>query len=204
MTVLALSPHTDDAEFGAGATIARFVREGHDVVMAALSACEASVPKGMPDDTLRAEFEAAALVLGVHAARVLHFPVRRFPDMRQSILDALIQLRTDYAPDLVLCPARFDTHQDHAVVAAESVRAFKGITTLGYVLAHNCATASVSHWRRVEEADVERKVAALACYRSQADRPYAREEVVRAALLTAGTQAGCRYAEAFEVVRSIA
>ena len=203
MTVLCLSPHTDDCELGAGASIARLVREGHEVLLVALSACEASVPTGLPDDTLRGEFEAASRVLGVDGARVLDFPVRSFPQHRQRVLDVLIGLREEFAPDLVLCPSLADTHQDHRVVAEESVRAFRGITTLGYVLAHNCPSVHVSHWRRVEETDVEDKIAALRCYASQAGRPYAREEVVRAALLSAGTQAGYRYAEAFETIRSV-
>lgn len=203
MNVLCLGPHCDDCEFGCGASIARLVAEGHDVTIIALSACEASVPDGFPDDALVGEFQAASRVLGVASSRVLRFPVRHFPAHRQEILDVLIGLREEFAPDLVLCPSLADTHQDHRTVAEEAVRAFKGITTLGYVLAHNCATVSVSHWRRVEEADVARKIVALACYESQRNRPYAREEVVRAALLSAGTQAGCRYAEAFETIRSI-
>ena len=38
--VLVVAPHTDDAEFGCGGTIARMIDEGLDVHIAAFSACE--------------------------------------------------------------------------------------------------------------------------------------------------------------------
>ena len=37
MNILALSPHTDDAELGAGGTLARFAEEGHTVTVVAFS-----------------------------------------------------------------------------------------------------------------------------------------------------------------------
>ena len=42
-TILLLSPHTDDAELGCGATIAKLIREGKKVYYAAFSACEHGV-----------------------------------------------------------------------------------------------------------------------------------------------------------------
>ena len=41
--VLVLAPHTDDAEFGCGGTIAKMVESGSKVFIAAFSACEQSV-----------------------------------------------------------------------------------------------------------------------------------------------------------------
>ena len=42
--ILIVAPHTDDAEFGCGATISRMVEEGLEVYIATFSACEKSVP----------------------------------------------------------------------------------------------------------------------------------------------------------------
>lgn len=195
-TCLALSPHTDDAEFGAGATIARLVAEDWRVVVVAFSACG--------DGALRDEFAASIDVLGCEGQIVAdEFTVREFAAERQRVLDTLIGLREEFAPDLVLCPSRADTHQDHAVVAAETVRAFKATTVLGYVLPWNCPSVTLSTWQRVYDADVARKLAAVACYESQRGRAYASEDAVRAQLTTAGVQAGCRFAEAFETIRCI-
>ena len=48
--ILLLSPHTDDAELGCGATIAKLIRQGKTVYYAAFSACEQSVIEGFPKD----------------------------------------------------------------------------------------------------------------------------------------------------------
>ena len=194
--ILALSPHTDDAEFGAGASIARWVREGHSVEIHAFSDC------GLKK--LSAEFLRAQKAMGLPCdGRVGKLKVRHFPEVRQYILDWMISQRGAGHFDLVLCPSRADTHQDHQVIAAEAVRAFKGTTTLGYVLPWNTPTVSVSTWVPVTRADVERKIAALKCYKSQAHRPYATEDAVWAHARLGGLQAGCEFAEPFETIRSV-
>jgi len=206
MIVLALSPHPDDAEFGAGASIARWTRRGARVVSVAFSDCRDSpTPVGdavAETESLRAEHASAGAVLGVET-RCMGFRRRTFAEDRQEVLDEMIRLRDEIRPDVVLCPARFDVHQDHQVVSAEAVRAFRGTTTLGYILPWNCPTAAANGWRRVAEEDVEAKALAISCYVSQAGRPYARESLVWAGAEIAGLRAGCRYAEEFDVIRWI-
>lgn len=50
--LLVLAPHTDDAELGCGATIARALEEGLTVHVAAFSIAEDSLPPDLPRDTL--------------------------------------------------------------------------------------------------------------------------------------------------------
>lgn len=193
--VLALSPHTDDAEFGAGGTIARLVREGAEVCVRAFTNCG--------EDGLADEFNAAAEALDV--ARVCkRYPVREFHNHRQELLEGLVSVRQVLGPDLVLCPASTDQHQDHQVIHAEAVRAFRGVTTLGYEMPWNQRRFDALAHVRLEPEDVEKKLAAIRCYKSQAERPYAREEAIRGLLAARGVAAGCRYAEAFEVIRWVA
>ena len=121
------APHTDDGEFGAGGTLARFVREGREVHYVAFSAAEKSVPAEFPTDVLRKELLNATAKLGIPKKRVrcLDFEVRDFPRDRQRLLDAMIQIRDEVKPDLVLLPSSHDTHQDHRTVHDEGIRAFK-------------------------------------------------------------------------------
>lgn len=202
-TVLALAPHTDDGEFGAGGTLARFVREGRAVHYCAFSAAEKSVPAEFPSDVLRKELLDATARLGLAASNVrcLDFEVRDFPRDRQRLLDAMIRIRDEVKPDLVLLPSSHDTHQDHRTVHDEGIRAFKSGSMLGYEVPWNNLSFDTTSFVLLEEQDLARKVEALKCYRSQANRPYANEEFVRSLARTRGTQIGARYAEAFEVIR---
>lgn len=202
---LVLAPHTDDGEFGCGGTIARLVEEGSEVTYVAFSAAEKSVPKEFPDDVLRSEVKEATAALGIPEShlRIGHFEVRDFPRVRQELLDWMIRLRDEIRPDVVYLPSAHDIHQDHAQIHAEGLRAFKGTTMLGYEVPWNNLVFETTAFVRLDERHVAKKVAALACYRSQASRPYANEETIRAQARLRGTQAGCRYAETFQVIRWI-
>jgi len=201
--ILVLAPHTDDGEFGAGATISRWLEDGDEVHYAAFSLCEESVPEGWPKDILEKEVREATAALGIDGSHLhlFRFTVRRFDNSRQEILEELVQMNRNLSPDIVLCPAPSDIHQDHAVVAAEAIRAFKRTTILGYEMPWNNLTLSTTCFVRLEKRHLDQKVTALKCYESQRHRNYAREELVRSLAVVRGTQIGTELAETFEVIR---
>lgn len=204
-TILILAPHTDDGEFGCGGTIARFVSEGYDVRYVAFSAAEKSVGPQHPSDILRKEVLKATAVLGVPAdhVKVCNFEVRDFPAHRQEILEVMVQLNAEVNPDMVFLPSTADTHQDHQTVAAEGFRAFKRTTMLGYELPWNNLNFTTNVFVPLSPATLERKIQALAEYKSQIGRSYATGDFVRHLASVRGTQIGTEYAEAFEAVRWI-
>ncbi len=201
--ILILAPHTDDGEFGCGGTIAKYIAEGVRVVYAAFSAAEQSVLPNLPRDILRTEVRMATAALGIadKDCLVLDFEVRRFPELRQSILDKMIELNRFYQPDMVFLPSANDTHQDHRVIAQEGFRAFKRTTMLGYEVPWNNLDFRTSCFVDLSEENLEKKIRAVATYESQKHRDYASAEFIRSLALTRGVQIGKRYAEAFEVVR---
>jgi LmbE family N-acetylglucosaminyl deacetylase len=202
-TVLVLAPHTDDGEFGCGGTMARLRETGIDVREIAFSTASRSLPPGFPPDTLAREVRAAAAEIGLaeDALTVHDFEVRTFPAMRQEILELLIEVARDVQPDAVLLPTVGDIHQDHGVIAAEGLRAFKRTTILGYEIPWNQFRFHKQAYVTLEERHLDAKVRALDCYRSQQHRNYANEEFVRNLARTHGIEIGRPYAECFEVVR---
>jgi N-acetylglucosamine malate deacetylase 1 len=203
--VLILAPHTDDGEFGCGGTIAKFIGEGSEVYYAAFSACQQSVLKEFPSDILITEVKAATTVLGIKKENLIlfNYDVRTFNYRRQDILDDILRLRADIQPDLVFMPSENDMHQDHQTIANEGLRAFKFSSIFCYELPWNNLTFKTSSFIHLEEAHIQRKVDALMEYKSQAHRPYANEEFVRALARTRGVQISAKYAETFDVVRFI-
>lgn len=201
--ILVLAPHTDDAEFGCGGTMSRFVEEGCEVHQVAFSAAEGAVPDEFERTILREEIRQACQTLDVPLSnlQVLAYPVRQFPLHRQNILDDMIRLGKEIEPNLVLLPSPNDTHQDHQTIAQEGFRAFKTKTLLGYEMPWNNLSFQTSAFVFLEERHVEKKVAALKCYESQKGRHYATEDFIRGLARTRGVQIGCRYAEVFEAIR---
>lgn len=203
--ILILAPHTDDAELGAGGSISRWVEEGNEVFSVAFSIARESVPPGFASDVLSTEVRKAAATLGIPSSnlRVLDYPVRRFPEFRQQILEELVKLRKEIQPTLILCPARSDVHQDHATITQEAVRAFKSFSLLGYELPWNTLTFSSEHILGLEKRHVEKKVAALSAYASQGHRDYLQSDFIFGWARFRGVTVGLPYAEAFESIRTV-
>jgi LmbE family N-acetylglucosaminyl deacetylase len=204
--VVIVAPHTDDGELGCGGTIAKLAEtKGVEVYYVALSSCDGVVPAGFDDDVLKREVRAATRVLGIPPDRLMlkSFVVRNFAQDRQDILDVLVELNRQLSPGVVFMPALSDLHQDHSVVSAEGLRAFKGTTILAYEMPWNNLSFQTQCFIPPEKRHVEVKIAALKCYESQSDRAYIQPEYVRAHLLMRGQQVRLPYAECFEVVRWI-
>lgn len=201
--ILVLGPHTDDGEWGAGASICKWIEQGHLVWYAAFSAAEESVRDGFATDVLRAEIPVAIQALGMQASnlKVFQHRVRYFPRDRQDILEEMIRLRGEIKPCTVLVPSSFDTHQDHEVISQEGFRAFKRSTILGYEIPWNNRRIDLTFFHGVSEAHIRAKVAAIAAYKSQVFRAPNFEDLIRSLAIQRGSQAGLSFAEAFEVIR---
>ncbi len=203
--VLVLAPHTDDGEFGCGGTMARLVDGGADVRYVAFSIATKSLPAGFPPDTLAREVREATAELGLaESALTVHdFDVRTFPERRQEILELLLAEWEEWRPDAVLQPSLRDIHQDHQVIAAEGLRAFKRTTILGYEIPWNHFNFDLQAYVALERPHLERKVAALGRYASQQHRNYADPEYIWNRARTNGITVGREFAEVFEVYRLI-
>lgn len=183
--------------------MAKLVDEGNRVVNVAFSAAEQSVLPHLPRDILRREFASANAALGLKPEDtiILDFEVRHFPQLRQRILDAMLDLARRFQPDIVFLPSAHDTHQDHAVIAQEGFRAFKRTSMLGYEIPWNNLEFRTSGFFVLTQGQLERKVESIGCYASQEHRSYASPSFIRSLAITRGTQIGSDYAEAFDVIR---
>lgn len=201
--VLVLAPHTDDGEFGCGATMAKMAENGCKIYCAVFSICEDSVPAGYPKDVLQDEFLESMLSLGVRRehTEIFNYRVRRFNERRQDVLEDMIRLRKKINPTVVFAPSLHDIHQDHLCIAQEAVRAFKNRTLLAYEMPWNHLVFSNQLFISLNRSHLDVKLRALSCYKSQAFRTYSNPDVVLGQARCRGVQGGVEYAELFEVVR---
>jgi LmbE family N-acetylglucosaminyl deacetylase len=212
---LVLAPHFDDAELGCGATIARLIREGAQVKVMVF--CEQRKVAPIHDAPLHEGYRAAG-VLGYEllnyagwegpswssTMKFKGFFSRHLGESRQEVLDAMIEVADDNRFDLVIAPSLTQTHQDHEVVAQEAFRAFKYTSLLGFdAVWNNLDSGRLTTFVEVTPEDLEKKVAAVACYESQMPRPYFERDVIFSLARTRGLQCGVQYAEAFETYRRI-
>ena len=201
--ILVLAPHTDDGELGAGATINYLIESGKNVIYAAFSTAEQSVPEGFPKDILKTEVRNATGKLGIRPENLLvyNYEVRKLSYVRQEILEELMRIKKQMQFDMVFMPSLHDIHQDHTTIAQEGVRAFKTTTLLGYELIWNNISFDTQCFVKLEQRHIDAKIEALKEYKSQGIRNYLSPEFITSLAHTRGVQIGCEYAEAFEVVR---
>lgn len=190
--ILVLSSHPDDAELGAGGTLAHIQEEKVGFCFTAHSAFHHLLPE------MKNAWEI--LKIGYLPDHDQNFKHREFN--RQHVLDMLIRLREEFKPKLVFTHSSFDCHQDHKVIYEESVRAFKHCTILGYNLEwNNVGNADFRHYKSLPFSAVEKKLQALACYESQSHRTYFDKEYQYAQMIFNGQKIDSLYAEKFEIIR---
>lgn len=198
--VLFVGAHPDDIELGCGALLAHIVGQT-DVLCVTLSDNQKNLALGNLVD----EHHRSMAVLGVPRGRVIvgPFETRNFPRDRQDILECLYALNRDHSPDLVFVHSRADIHQDHVVAMDEVLRAFRGTTVLGFDVLRSSYGFFPHFLVEVGEEDVERKLRALAEYRTYGDKYYFSPEVIRSTMVRHGALAGLPYAEGFDILRVV-
>jgi LmbE family N-acetylglucosaminyl deacetylase len=163
------------------------------------------LPASLPPNTLENECRKATAILGIPSSNLIlfNYEVRELPQSRQIILEELLQLNKNIAPDMVLLPARSDIHQDHQVINQEGMRAFKNTTLAGYELPWNLTNFNTNFFITLSTGDLNKKTEALKAYQSQAKRNYMQEDFIRSLAKVRGIQANTEFAEAFEIYKWI-
>lgn len=197
-SVLFLGAHPDDIELGCGALLHQIVKQT-DVLCVTLSDNQKN-----PDlqDVKQEHYDAMA-VLGVPDEKVVFgpFTTRVFPDSRQDILEYFLKLRREFGPDLIFVHSKQDIHQDHLTMTDEALRAFRGITVLGFDVVRSSYGFFPHFLVEVTEEDVNKKIEALACYETYRDRYYFNSELTRSIMVRHGALAERPFAEGFDILR---
>lgn len=224
MRVLVVAPHADDETLGCGGTIARLVREGHEVTVAVMTG-HGDVPHPIfPKstwDVVRAEARDAMAVLGVTDLRFFELPAVLVADMPAHEVNRVASaLVADVRPDVMYVPFPLDLHGDHRALFHAFSVTWRPVSEVGRgvrrVLAYE--TLSETHWNipYVEQgflpnvwsdisSTVGTKLEAMSRYRSQLrDYPDARSlKALEALSQFRGSQMGLGAAEAFVLVKSV-
>jgi LmbE family N-acetylglucosaminyl deacetylase len=219
--VLVVTAHPDDSEFGAGGTVAKFVKEGREVAYCIVT----NGNKGSSDRTMTPERLAgirdeeqrnAARVLGVERVSFLGYPDGEVEDTRDLRRDVSREIRR-FRPDLVVCqnPNRTynlgASHRDHRTVGgvvldcvyplARDHLAFPEL--MPEFEPHKVREVYVMQWKEphlvIDISEViDLKLKALACHASQFKDFPAVEARVRERNKELGAARGYAYAETFD------
>ncbi|TMM37384.1 MAG: PIG-L family deacetylase [Actinobacteria bacterium] len=196
-SVLAVGAHPDDIELGCGGALAAHRAAGHTLTMLVLS--DGGNGPGTADRW--AEQDAAARVLDAGLVWGGLADCGLVPDAATvTLVEKVINA---VGADVVYVHAPEDSHQDHrAAVAATLAAARHGTCVLHY---RSPSTLDFRPTLYIDIAEhLDRKLAALACHRSQVEGSVMVDpEAVAASARHFGAEARVRYAEAFAPARFV-
>jgi LmbE family N-acetylglucosaminyl deacetylase len=195
--VLVAGAHCDDAEIGAGGTIARLVAERPDadvtwLVLAAADPARAAEARASAERLLAA---ASRTTIDLGALRDGYLPY-----LGPAAKEALAA-HAEFDPDLVFSPRRNDAHQDHGHLAELVTQVFRRAVVLEYEIPKwDGDLGPANLYVPLPAAEAAAKVAnVLAAFPSQNDRAWFTADTLRAILRLRGVE--CRapdgLAEAF-------
>ena len=198
--VLFIGAHPDDIELGAGALIHKILP--HCEVTCVTLSDNQKNPK--LKNVLSEHYKSMA-VLGVPRKNVIveNFETRYLPAHRQEVLEYLLKLRKEIKPDIIFVHSEQDIHQDHNTVTQEALRAYRGITVLGFDVVRSSHGFFPNFFVGVSEENVNKKIEALSQYKTYANYYYFGKELLRATMVRHGALAEKDFAEGFDILRIV-
>lgn len=198
--ILFLGAHPDDIELGCGALLSN-ISKRVDILAVTLSDNQ----KNPAHENVVDEHYRSMEILGVDPEQVVlgPFETRNFPRDRQAILEFLYDLNREFRPDIVFTHTQSDIHQDHDVVRIEALRAFRGVSVLGYDVLRSSYGFFPQFLVEVAETDVQKKINALAEYKTYSEKYYFDPEIIRSTSIRHGALAERPFAEGFDILRIV-
>lgn len=221
MNYLVVVAHPDDEVLGAGGSIYKWTKEGHNVDVC-IMCTDADARAFRPgDDELDSDMRQSTKMLGVRRLHLGSFAnIRMNAEPHLKLVQFIEKAIASSEADVVITHHPSDTNNDHlhtALACNAAVRLFqrrtemKPLSEVWYMEALSATDWNVNSamnkfdpntFVEVGKEGVDMKLKALAQYRGVM-RPYPHprsEETVTGLAAYRGSQAGCCYAEAFECV----
>lgn len=209
MKILAVGAHLDDIEIACGGTLAKSVRNGHDVKVLIMSRSGYTNKDGQvqrSDETAVNEGTNALHVLGINDIEILDFPTKDIP-FTSDVVNAIDICIDAYDPDIIFTHHPFDTHQAHVGVSNATIAAARRKNTVFFYEPITPSGRSYVAFRPQLYVDIEStidlKIASLREHKTEYNKFGAEDWIVgvHSRCGYRGYEIGKKYAETFEVLR---
>lgn len=220
MRVLVIAPHPDDEVLGVGGTMARLVKQGHEVIVAVVTTGDPTMFDSASIEQVRQEAVKANRFLGVSDLIFLEgIAAARVDTMPHAHLNEKMgQLIRDVKPDTMFIPFNGDLHLDHRLIFDSILVASRPLNASRIQAIYAYETLSETNWNApfltpgflpncffdISEFLAD-KLAALRIYQTQI-KPFPHErslEAIEALARLRGATVSFQAAEAFVLIRSL-
>ncbi|MBH1939409.1 PIG-L family deacetylase [Mobilitalea sibirica] len=219
MIVLVIAPHADDEILGVGATMAKYLKEGHKVYVCIATKGRAPLFSEELVETVLEEAGKCHRYLGIEKTFYLDLPAAMLETVqRHEVNRRILEVVEEVEPDITFIPHHGDMQKDHQIIAEASLVALrpKYLHRVKEIYAYE--TLSETEWNLPHAANsflpnvyhdisdyLVVKLKAMEYYRSQlAEFPNPRSlQAMEALARVRGSTVNVKAAEAFALVRML-
>lgn len=216
MRCLVIAPHPDDELLGCGGTLLRRASEGAQ--LAWLSVTGISEMQGFSTEQVQRrlfEIEQVHQKIGFHKVYHLNLPTARLDTLSiQDLIKRIALVFQEFEPEEILVPHYSDVHTDHQIVfnAVSACMKWFRYPSVKRILSYETISETEFSFRQgtyfqpnfyVDITNfLDYKLEVLAIYQSEIDSfPFPRSlDALRALATFRGSTAGCKAAEAFQLL----
>jgi LmbE family N-acetylglucosaminyl deacetylase len=198
--LIALGAHPDDIEIGCGGTLLSLAKRWPEISVTVV------VLTGSPMRQEEARTASELFLAGCQSTlRCFDFPDGRLPAQWGAVKEVLEDVAAEVEADLILAPRVGDAHQDHRLVAELVRTVWRDQLVLGYEIPkYDGDVGQPNAYLPLTEATAREKVRLLSkAYRSQTQRDWWDEETFLGLARLRGMECRSRYAEAFELTKTV-
>lgn len=218
MRVLVVSPHPDDETLGAGGTLIKLKKQGHQIYW--LNITDMNSEDGWDEQKIeygQQQIRDICKFYSFDGFYNLRLPPAKLKGIDEgTIISNVKQVYDEIKPEWLILPGQYDAHSDHHVTynccmaAAKTFRApyIKRITTMeilsetdyGFQSEKFCPNLFIDITETLEE-----KINAMKIYDTEIDEvPFPRSlDNIKSLASMRGGSCACKYAEAFCIIKQI-
>lgn len=218
MLVLVVSPHADDETLGAGGSILKYKKQGHEVVW--LNVTDMKEEYGYSRERIserQEEIQRVKQAYNIDAFYNLELKPAGLDQYSKSmIVQKMADIFETVQPEIVILPYGYDVHSDHKIVfeaALACAKVFRCtcirkilcmeiISETDYAVSENGFVPN--YYVNIDDY-IEQKIKVAQLYQSEVKAaPFPRNvDSIRGLAQYRGAAAGAKYAEAFRVIKII-
>lgn len=218
MNILVIAPHGDDEVLGAGGALARHARAGDTLFRVIVTKTYTPDWSVSFQKEREKEIARSGKILNIKKTFLLGFPTVKLDTIPQKELnDLLSEIVKEVKPDVVYTTGGKDLNRDHRLVFEATLVATRPVPGSSVQKLLSYEVVSETEWGRslgvfnptyyvpLTEEDMRIKLAAMKEYKSELrEYPHPRSlEVLETLAKLRGSEIGCQFSEAFELVRFV-
>ena len=219
--ILIVAAHPDDELLGCGGTVLKLKKVGYHVTSLILGEGATSRSNHQKSDVkkLRKDALKANQLIGIEKVHFADFTDNRFDSISLlKVIKLVEKYIARYSPEIIFTHHQHDLNIDHRITFQAVLTACRPVPGFKHPDIYSFEIPSSTDWNEIHQMnafvpnvfvnikdEIEKKMAALACYKTEM-RPYPHSRSIEGIRILAqfrGIRVGLEYAEAFQLIRSL-